>query len=281
MGGRLKRLIEGKNRGKNIIKVFKKYFNNLKDKKVLDIGCGYGAIAMEFAKYFKEVHAIDIGKKEISIARKRAKDKNIKNIKFFVDNALDIKTTQDKFDVIHLSGVFEWLRAGNPNLTAEEAQELFLKKIKKFMKEDAILYSGTENKLFPFFWIKDPHTGYPLLVLLPNKIADFLFKLIGKGKYIPKIHSYWKLKRMFKKEFEQVDFYIPIPHYQYVYEFAYIENRKEIIEKVNKVLRNYKLDKIQKITVWWIKIIAHLGLTKLLTPGFITVASKNKKSNKK
>ena len=40
------------------------------------------------------------------------------------------------------------------------------------MKKDAILYSGTENKLFPYFWIIDPHSSKaPLLAILPEKVS--------------------------------------------------------------------------------------------------------------
>ncbi|MBW2978008.1 class I SAM-dependent methyltransferase [Candidatus Woesearchaeota archaeon] len=272
---RLERLIKGKGRGTSIIKVFEKYFKTLNDKKILDVGCGYGSLTIDFAKYFKQVHSIDAGDKPIKITRERVKKNKLKNVIIKKDNALYIKSTKNKFDVIHLSGVFEWLRAGNLNKSAYECQNLFLKTIKKFMKKNTILYSGTENKMFPVFWLKDPHNNkWPIVVLLPEKISDFIFKILKRKKYIAKIYSYWTLKKIFKNFFSTVNFYIPIPHYQYVYEFADINNKKEVIKKCNKVLKEYKLDFKHKFSIEWIKFWARFGLIKLFTPGFITIAKK-------
>ncbi|MFW6285747.1 MAG: class I SAM-dependent methyltransferase [Nanoarchaeota archaeon] len=272
---RLVRLEQGKNRGKNVEQVFKLYKNDFKNLKILDIGCGFGSLTLDFAKEFKKVHSIDAGNKQIETTKKRVKENNLKNVSVHKDNALNLKTTNDKFDIIHLTGVFEWLRAGDLNKSAYQTQNIFLKNIKNNMNDDAILYSGTENKGFPFFWIKDPHNDkWPLMVLLPEKLSDFIFKIFKNRKYTAKIYTYWTLKKMFKKHFKKVDFYIPIPHYQYVFEFADINNRKEIIQKCNKVLKTKKLDFKHKVSVKWIKWTTRFGLIKLFTPGFITVVKK-------
>ena len=270
---RLERLKKAIGRGKNLISIFKRYLGDLSYRTILDVGCGYGGLTIEFAEYFKWVHAIDAADKEIKTAKKRIKEKKLKNISIAKDNALYIKSTRKKFDVIHLSGVFEWLRFGDLRLRSSQAQELFLSNIISFLKDDkSILYSGTENKLFPFFWLKDPHTGWPFLVLLPETVADKIFKFFKKENYVPKIYSYWSIRKIYKKYFKEIDFYVPIPHYQYVFSFARIDNKNEILKKCKYVLHNYELDIIQKITVWWIWFFTLFGLIKLFTPGFIIVA---------
>ena len=270
---RLKRLRKGKNRGKNVSEVFKLYHEDLSNKTILDVGCGHGSLTIDFAELFKEVHSIDKGERALNATRKRTE--NYKNVTVREDNALNITTTKKKYDIVHLSGVFEWLRAGNTKKTARQCHEQFLKNIKKNLKDQGILYSGTENLLFPYYWLRDPHNNkWPLLTLLPEKLNDALFKLIYNKKYIARIYSYPSLKKMYKKHYKEVDFYIPIPHYQYVYGFANINDRKNIIKECKKVQSKYKLDLMQKFTVSWIKNTARLGLIKLLTPGFITVAKK-------
>lgn len=272
---RLNRLLAGKNRGKNLVRIFNLYQKDLKKKLIIDVGCGYGSLTLDFAKEFKKVHSIEAGQKNVDVTTKRVKEAKLKNVSVHKDNALHIKSTKDKFDVVHLSGVFEWLRAGDLNISASQAQKKFLRNIKNNMKDDAILFSGTENKGFPLFWIQDPHNDrWPLMVLLPERLSDFIFKIFKRKKYVAKIYTYWTLKKMFQKEFKKVDFYVPIPHYQYVYGFADITKPNQIVKECNRVLKTHKLDFRQKVSTYIIKYSAKLRLVKLFTPGFITIARK-------
>ena len=63
-----------------IIKNTKKYLtaNDI----VLDYGCGTGTKAFELAGFVKEIHAIDISSKMIEIAKRKAAQREIKNIDF-------------------------------------------------------------------------------------------------------------------------------------------------------------------------------------------------------
>ena len=273
---RLKRLTTGKNRGNNIMPLFKEHITQLDSKKILDVGCGQGSLTLDFAKEYQKVHAIDASKNEVQITTKRVKGKKLTNVTVAQDNALNLQTTKEKYDAVHLSGVFEWLRAGNTKKTPKQVQQGFLKSIKKHMNKEGILYSGTENKLFPYYWIKDPHNdGFPLMVLLPYWLSETIFNLFGK-KYIAKIYSYWTLKKMFKREFKQVDFYVPIPTYHYVYGYGHVNNPKQIVAECKRVLKEKKLDKLQRATTKTIMMTAKLGLIKLFSPGFITVAKGKK-----
>lgn len=272
---RLRRLLVGEHRGDVVMEVFRKYFPDLSQRTVLDVGCGHGSLTISFAKRFKSVYSIDSNEQNVLKTKARTTKENLRNVTVTKENAVSISLTKKKFDVIHLSGVFEWLRAGNPRERARESQELFLKRIGKHMKRNAILYSGTENRGFPYFWIRDPHyNGWPLLPLFPEWLADIIFRLFGKGPYMVRIYSFWTLRRMFRKEFSQVDFYVPIPHYQYVYGFAPVSNRKRLLEECRRVLREYNLDFHQRFSVRWIAFFSFLGLIRFFAPGFITIARK-------
>ena len=79
----------------------------IKDKdRVLDIACGTGIVACEFAKHAKEVIGLDITEEMLNQARKLQKEKEINNINFrnsnvevlpFKDNSFDIVFTRYSF----------------------------------------------------------------------------------------------------------------------------------------------------------------------------------------
>jgi len=71
--------------------------------KVLDIGCGNGALTFEVAKKAKKVVGIDLDKKNIKIAKEKHQ---APNIEYLVGDATKNLPNQ-KFDVIILSNVLE------------------------------------------------------------------------------------------------------------------------------------------------------------------------------
>lgn len=58
------------------------YFDNIKNKNIIDCYSGTGTIAMLVAKYAKKVHAIEVVKSAVSDAKKTADENNIENINF-------------------------------------------------------------------------------------------------------------------------------------------------------------------------------------------------------
>lgn len=66
------------------LELINKYLVPTKDKRILELGCGYGRESQKFAELFGEVVAIDINKEVIERAKGYAKDKGITNINFLV-----------------------------------------------------------------------------------------------------------------------------------------------------------------------------------------------------
>jgi len=85
----------------NILKNFKKI------NKILIAGCGTGrqAIAAAVADPKSDVHAVDISKSSISYGIRQANELNIKNIKWFHGDILDLDSFDESYDVIESSGV--------------------------------------------------------------------------------------------------------------------------------------------------------------------------------
>jgi 2-polyprenyl-3-methyl-5-hydroxy-6-metoxy-1,4-benzoquinol methylase len=83
-------------------------FPSIKDKKVLEIGCGIGTAAVGFARAgAKKVTAIDLSEKSLNIARKRAEIYGFSNIEFYQANAEELSKTVpvEEYDLIYSFGV--------------------------------------------------------------------------------------------------------------------------------------------------------------------------------
>lgn len=84
-----------------------KLLPDLKDKTVLDLGCGYGHNCLEFVnKGAKSVVGIDISEKMLDIARK---ENSHEKITYLNMSMTDIDTLDEKFDVIYSSLAFHYI----------------------------------------------------------------------------------------------------------------------------------------------------------------------------
>ena len=110
-----------------IIPKFKQLGINLKGKKLLDIGCGWGGCTVGFAEQGCICQGFDLSEHQLDIAKKFD---NKKKIKFFIDDICDPKETKGKFDIILLRDVMEYVK---------EPLKVLLN-TRKLMKEDGILY---------------------------------------------------------------------------------------------------------------------------------------------
>ena len=83
--------------------------NHIKNKDVLDYGCGVGTITEKVINYEpKNISGIDISDKSISIAKKRSKELNL-NIQYQVQNCEATTLSSESFDVIYGSGILHHL----------------------------------------------------------------------------------------------------------------------------------------------------------------------------
>ncbi len=100
--------------------------------KVLDLGCGTGRWAFEFAKICEKVVAVDFAKGMIDRAKEEAKNRGFTNIEFGVAGVEDFRS-EEKFDIIIISGVLVYFE--DENLTS------ILKNVKKHLAPNGIVVS--------------------------------------------------------------------------------------------------------------------------------------------
>ena len=132
--------------------VMKNFVENFSKVKILDIGCGVGAMSLYFSFLGANVKGIDVSQRAIDIAEKAKKQLNFKNISF--SKKLLQKGT-GKYDLVLASEVIEHI----------ENEKQFLSKIGSQLSEGGLLYLTTplkENCLYRLGFYKtfDKEVGH-------------------------------------------------------------------------------------------------------------------------
>ena len=106
-----------------------KKLNIKPDQKVLDIGCGWGSLAIDIAKNAKcEVTGITLSENQLNYCNQKAKEMNLQNqVKF---KLMDYRELDEKFDRIVSVGMFEHV--------GRKFYKKFFKQIEKMLKEDGV-----------------------------------------------------------------------------------------------------------------------------------------------
>lgn len=168
--------------------------------RVLELGCGMGAITRYLGEIGAEVTAVEGSFQRATIARERCRDLN--NVQVVCDNFKNFQS-DEKFDIVTLIGVMEYSPKfiGGNNPISE-----CLAIVKNFLKPEGTLIIAIENRLGLKYWnnCAEDHTGgmfdsihdtYP-----PNTVSTF---------------GYEELKNVLATAgFVSVDFLFPFPDYK-------------------------------------------------------------------
>ena len=122
-----------------------KKLNIKPNQKVLDIGCGWGSLAIDIAKSVKcEVTGITLSENQFNYCKQKVKEMNLENqIKF---KLMDYRELNVKFDRIVSVGMFEHV--------GRKFYKKFFTQIEKLLKEDGISLIHTIGSVEP---PRDPH----------------------------------------------------------------------------------------------------------------------------
>jgi len=135
--------------------------HQLKDAKILEIGCGTGSTTIALCEQGANVYAIDVNSNSMLIARKRADLYSLKP-KFYELNAMSIKDTfTDNFDFIIFSASIEHMTYQERILSIKAAFEMI-------GENQYIVLTDIPNRL----WHTDTHTSLePFYNWLPDALA--------------------------------------------------------------------------------------------------------------
>ena len=129
----------------NKIKHIIKKLNIKKNQKVLDIGCGWGSLAIEIAKSTKsEVTGITLSKNQYNYCIKKTKELNLENQVNF--KLIDYRELNEKFDRVVSVGMFEHV--------GRKFYKKFFKKVEGLLTKDGIALIHTIGSVNP---PRNPH----------------------------------------------------------------------------------------------------------------------------
>ncbi len=116
---------------------FSRIAGELKNKLVLDVGCGGGILAESFAKAGASVTGIDLSSVAIESATAHAKESNLK-IDYRLSSAAELAKSGKKFDIIVCAEVLEHL--------SRDDLDAFLDSVLGMLKSGGLLFFGTINR---------------------------------------------------------------------------------------------------------------------------------------
>ena len=131
---------------------------DVKNKKILDLGCGQWYFSRLLTKQWANVTGIDISEDLIKIGVQRNQEQNLK-IKYFVSDAANLKDLNDnEFDIVVSNMAF--MDIENIKGTIEECSRVL-------KNNGFIVFSLINPIFFFFFWTKDDN-GYFLKLIKYN-----------------------------------------------------------------------------------------------------------------
>lgn len=238
-----------------------------RNKTILEVGSGCGAVTGLFTKKAKRVVAVEVSKKRSLINAYR--NRYCENLEIFVGNLNDIKL-EEKFDYITLIGVFEYSRG----FTISERPEIdFLNKLKQYLKPDGKIIIAIENKFGLKYWAGalEDHTA-----VLFDGIQGYL--------NTEKVATYSKtelediLKEVGLSKFK---FYYPFPDYK-IPSTIYSEKYLPQVGDLRGLIHNYDMKRYVFFDegVVYDQLIKDKNIEKF-SNSFLIIASKKNNETKK
>ncbi|MFC1837489.1 class I SAM-dependent methyltransferase [Thermodesulfobacteriota bacterium] len=187
---------------------------------VLDIGSGWGNIALTLSRLCRQVYCCDVNLTNLRLLNVRMRDREIDNVMAFQyePNApLRLPFSDSSIDVVLLNGVLEWMGSVEISDSPGKLQLEGLKEIRRVLKPQGALYIGIENR-YSISTLRGQrvHGELPFVGLFPRLISNLITKLVRRVSHRTYIYSLGGYRRLLRMAgFEQIDFYMPYPSYHH------------------------------------------------------------------
>lgn len=185
---------------------------------VLDIGSGWGNIAISLARRARIVFCGDVNMTNLKLLGCRLAEERVGNVHMFMydpNNWLHLPFEDACADVAVLNGVLEWMGNNTMPDTPDCIQVAALKEIRRVLKPAGVLYIGIENR-YSLSALKGArlHGELPFVGLLPRWISNTITQLLRHKRHRTYIYSLRGYRRLLSRAgFQKVDFHWPYPSY--------------------------------------------------------------------
>ncbi len=187
------------------------------DGRVLDFGCGWGALALSLAEHVRETWVCDVVPERVEMVRRRAQSRGLDNFHGCISSGWpNLPFLDHFFDFVVLNGVLEWIPSsiqGKP----EKIQQHFLTEVVRVLKPGGQLYIGIENRFgFSYFRGKpEEHTKLKFISLFPRFLGRLYHRIANKAPYKEYTYGRHGLKKLLRRAgFKSTTFFYPYPDYR-------------------------------------------------------------------
>jgi SAM-dependent methyltransferase len=182
---------------------------------VLDIGAGSGVISETLAQDFSSVVAFDYSPELVAFMKKRFLEDGINRIHLVRGDAANLPFHKERFDLVIVNGVLEWVPDFVPKMNPYRAQIEFLRNVHAILRREGMVGIAIENRLYyRHFQGLSPHGESSYIVILPRFLANLMRRLGKKSQYRNYIYSYWGYRHLLKKAgYRNIRIYLVLPSY--------------------------------------------------------------------
>jgi 2-polyprenyl-3-methyl-5-hydroxy-6-metoxy-1,4-benzoquinol methylase len=155
---------------------------DLKNARVLDVGCSDGMITAEIAAHVAFVVGIDVNADAVRYAADASELTTSPH--YFIGSGTSLPFADECFDVAVCNHVYE--HVADPQALVQE--------IRRVLRPGGICYFAAGHTL----QLIEPHHRLPLLSWLPRSVADAWLRVLHRGnRYEEKFLSPWRLTSLF------------------------------------------------------------------------------------
>jgi len=271
---------DGSARGDVLADFLRREVGELRDRRVLDLGCASGGIAMALAEHAASVVGMDLSLPEVHRAGERSRGQTTKVPAFLAAGALHTPFREGSFEFVLLIGVLEYMGRADPGLRPRDAQLRCLQEVLRILNPGGSVIVAIENRWFPPCLLRSPHQGVPGGLLLPHAIAPRIARIWHSEPMWDMIHGYWGLGRLLREAgFGRTSGFLPVYGYQFPKAIVRADDRAGLWRLASRNSRDASTgyDELTTGGRWgplWFRAITGLGLQKLLAPALLLTATK-------